>query len=233
MMRRRLQVVAWTLIWSGVFISGYLGWQLFVTDLLNQGVQTTAQAELADSIGDSPPSAEDVDSSDFLGAEPPQGTPETVRLIPEPEPEPGEAMAFVRIPSIGVDQVVFSGVDRQTLKSGPGHMTTTPLPGQPGNAVISGHRTTYGRPFFDFDLLAVGDRVEIESQSGTHAYQIREIRVVRPTDVWVTHDRPGGWLTLITCNPKFSARERLVVFAEMVEGPNLDYVKLHQIRFGS
>lgn len=232
MVRRRLQIVAWSLIWSGVFISGYLGWQLFATDLLNQGKQTAAHAELVDAIGVPGPPAEDIDSSDFLDGETPPGIPETVRLVPEPVPEPGEAMAFIRIPRIGVDQVVFSGVDRQTLKSGPGHMPRTPLPGQPGNAVISGHRTTYGRPFFDLDQVAVGDSIEVEGQSGVHRYQVREIRLVRPTDVWVTHDRSGGWLTLITCNPKFSARERLVVVAEMVEGPNLDYIRLHQIRFG-
>jgi sortase A len=230
--RRRIQVLAWTLIWSGVFITGYLGWELFVTDVLNRGVQTAAHADLVEVIGGPEPPGEEIDSSDFLGSEVPPGLPEAVRLISEPQPEPGEAMAFIRIPTIGVDQVVFSGVDRQTLKSGPGHMEWTPLPGQPGNAVISGHRTTYGRPFYDLDQLVAGDRIEVESQAGVHGYEVREVLIVQPTDVWVTDDRPGGWLTLTTCHPKFSARERLVIVAEMVDGPNLDYIKLHQIRFG-
>ncbi len=111
-------------------------------------------------------------------------------------------------------------------------MEGTPLPGQPGNAVLSGHRTTHGRPFFDFDLLEVGDRIEVETAIGVHAYEIREILVVQPTDVWVTDDRPGSWLTLTTCEPKFSARQRLIVFAEMVSGPNLEFAKLHEKRFG-
>jgi sortase (surface protein transpeptidase) len=51
-------------------------------------------------------------------------------------------------------------------------------------------------------------------------YAVRELQVVRPTDVWVTHPRAGAWLTLTTCNPKFSARERLIVAAELVSGPN-------------
>jgi sortase A len=110
-------------------------------------------------------------------------------------------------------------------------MPKTPLPGQPGNAVISGHRTTYGRPFFDFDLLEQGDRIQVSSSSGTHVYEVREVAIVAPTDVWVIDPRPGGWLTLTTCHPKFSARQRLVVWAEMVEGPNLDYVRLHQAKF--
>jgi sortase (surface protein transpeptidase) len=49
--------------------------------------------------------------------------------------------------------------------------------------------------------------------------------VVEASDVWVADPKPGGWLTLTTCEPKFSARQRLVVFAEMVDGPNLDYVE--------
>jgi sortase (surface protein transpeptidase) len=50
--------------------------------------------------------------------------------------------------------------------------------------------------------------------------------VVKPTDVWVTDPRPGAWLTLTTCNPRFSARQRLVIFSELVEGPNLRYADL-------
>jgi sortase A len=107
-------------------------------------------------------------------------------------------------------------------------MPSTPIPGQLGNAVVSGHRTTHGRPFFDFDLLEPGDTVEIESATGTHVYAVRETVVVEPTDVWVTDSRPGGWLTMTTCNPKFSAKERLVVFAEMIAGPNFDYVSVHK-----
>ena len=86
--------------------------------------------------------------------------------------------------------------------------------------MISGHRTTYGAPFQELDTLGVGDRIEVDTALGTHVYEVRESLVVRPTEVWVTEPRPGAWLTLTTCNPKFSARQRLVVFAELVEGPN-------------
>jgi sortase A len=110
-------------------------------------------------------------------------------------------------------------------------MESSPLPGQPGNAVLSGHRTTYGRPFFDFDLLEIGDEIEVESAIGMHIYVVREIEVVQPTDVWVTNNRAGAWLTMTTCEPKFSARQRLVVWAEMVSGPNMEFAKLHKERF--
>jgi len=173
----------------------------------------------------------DIDPEEFLGGTPPEGVPDTVQHYPEEAAGIGEGFGFLSIPRIGVDRlVVHEGVDTTTLRKGPGHMPTTALPGQPGNAVVSGHRTTYGRPFFDLDLLAEGDRIEVETSTGTHVYAVREMAVVAPTDVWVAGERPGGWLTLTTCNPKFSARDRLVVFAEMVEGPNLDYVELDRAR---
>lgn len=213
-----MQVFGWALIWSGLFIFGYLGWLLYGTDLINAGVQEEASADLGAELAASEPERELVDAGETE-------VPDVVEWYPEEPGVEGEPFAFLDIPSLGIeDLVLYEGVDTETLKKGPGHMGSTPLPGQPGNAVISGHRTTYGRPFFDFDLLEAGDRVEVESSSGTHVYEVRELLVVAPTDVWVTDPRPGGWLTMTTCNPKFSAKERLVVFAEMVAGPNLEYV---------
>lgn len=217
-MRYKVQVLGWTLIWSGLFIFGYMGWLLYGTDLVNAGVQEEASADLGAELAASEPEREMVDAGET-------DVPEVVEWYPEDPALEGEPFAFLTIPSIGIeDLVMYEGVDIETLKKGPGHMGSTPLPGQPGNAVVSGHRTTYGRPFFDFDLLEAGDHVEVESSSGVHVYEVRELVVVSPTDVWVTNPRPGGWLTMTTCNPKFSARERLVVFAEMIAGPNLEYV---------
>ena len=99
-------------------------------------------------------------------------------------------------------------------------MPNTALPGQLGNAVISGHRTTYGAPFFNLERLVPGDRFAVETIIGTHTYEVVELRIVKPTDVWVTNQWEGSWLTLTTCHPKFSSRQRLVVFAELVDGPN-------------
>jgi len=233
-MRYRVQVVGWTLIWSGVLVFGYLGWLVYGTDFVNAGVQEAASADLGGALSAADVDAETIDSDSLLGeADRPPGIGETVEFYDEGAVGDGEPFAFLTIPDIGVDDVVvYEGVDTATLRNGPGHMGFTPLPGQPGNAVISGHRTTYGRPFFDVDLLAVGDTIEVQTSIGTHTYEVRELLVVQPTDVWVTNPRPGGWLTLTTCNPKYSARERLVVSAELVSGPNYDFIRLQQATFG-
>ena len=158
-------------------------------------------------------------STDTGGTEP--SHPRVLQV--ESSPPAHSSFALIRIPSIERLQEgwnVVEGVRRRDLKTGAGHMPGTPLPGQPGNAVISGHRTTHGAPFGEFDQIVEGHRIEIDTALGTHVYEVRETLIVEVTDVWVTEPRPGAWLTLTTCNPKFSARERLVVFAELVEGPN-------------
>lgn len=214
-----------------MLIFGYVGWQVWVTDFFTSGVQAREQVGLAGAIDVGALDPVAYDPSEILGdVEPPPDTPGFVEFTPETAPDRGEAFAFIRIPKIDVDQVVFAGVDVQTLKSGPGHMGSTPVPGQPGNAVLSGHRTTYGSPFHDLDRLAPGDRIEVETFAGVHVFEVRESQVVAPNAWWVTDPRPGGWLTLTTCHPKFSARERLVVWAEMVEGPNFEYVRLQAAR---
>lgn len=225
-MHRRVQVVGWSLIWTGFFVMGYVGWQVVVTDWLNRGVQVEAQGELSTAIAERPSFTESIPVGDLIGDRPPPPeAPPEFDFTPEQGPDRGESFAFIRVPKIDVERVVFSGVDVNTLRSGPGHMIGTPVPGQPGNAVISGHRTTYGAPFHDLDLLEEGDLIEVETFSGVHVYEVRESFIVLPTDVWVTDPKEGGWLTLTTCNPKFSARERLIIQAELVESPNLEYIE--------
>jgi len=214
-MRRNVQILGWTLIWSGLFIFGFLAWQLYGTDVVNARVQAEALPVLERRLADAGvPEVEKVEQEDVV-----------VEHVVEDVPGEGVGFALLRVPKVGLEAVVFEGVTTPTLSNGPGHMPGTPLPGQPGNAVISGHRTTHGRPFHDFDQLVVGDRVEVDTGIGTHVYEVRESFVVAPTDVWVTDSRPGAWLTLTTCNPKYSARERLIVTAELVAGPNVEYVQ--------
>lgn len=221
-MQRKLQVTGWTFIWLSLFIFGYAGYELFVTDLINSRIQTEA-AEGIDDVFERttlPPVQE------VAVAATPDSEEGVVEFHREDAPDEGDEFGVMRVPRIGLEAVVFEGVSTGTLKKGPGHMPGTVLPGQPGNAVISGHRTTYGRPFFDLDQLQPGDRIEIETAIGTHVYELREAPfIVTPTDVWVADPREGAWLTLTTCNPKFSARERLIVTAELVSGPNFEYVQ--------
>jgi len=87
--------------------------------------------------------------------------------------------------------------------------------------VLSGHRTTYGAPFNRVDELRPNDAVVLETQDTWLTYRVTGTLIVSPTAIEVTYpvpNRPGDrptqrLLTLTTCNPKYSARERLVVRA--------------------
>ena len=146
----------------------------------------------------------------------------------------GEATAVIEIPRIGLERVVVEGVSVSDLKKGPGHYPETPLPGQEGNAAIAGHRTTYGAPFNRIDELAPGDEVFVQTVQGRFRYVVRatddtgEILedqtqgdghfIVKPTQVEVLEDKDDNRLTLTACHPKYSARERIIVVAEL--GPD-------------
>lgn len=140
-------------------------------------------------------------------------------LPPLAVPEGGSVVARIVMPKIGVDQYVVQGVDVDDLRKGPGHYPATQLPGHEGNTAIAGHRTTYGAPFGSLDQLAAGDEIRLTTIQGTFVYKVTEQRVIDPSEVGVLDATPDpthaghdlSTVTLTTCNPKYSAAQRLVV----------------------
>ncbi len=130
----------------------------------------------------------------------------------------GGAIDHLVIPSIGVDKFVVQGTDEADLRRGPGHYPQTVMPGEKGNAAIAGHRTTYGAPFFRLNELHAGDAIYITNLGGrTFLYRVsRPPRAVNPDDVAVLDNTSFPELTLTTCNPRFSAAQRLIVVARLV-----------------
>lgn len=126
----------------------------------------------------------------------------------------GDPLALLEIPAIGRSDIVVPGVSLNDLKDGPGHYPDTPLPGQLGNASIAGHRTTYGAPFFNVDDLVPGDELIVTMLTGDRfVYEVTSIEVVSASDYWVvtTSDPTKAELTLTSCHPKYTARDRIVV----------------------
>ncbi len=134
-----------------------------------------------------------------------------------PALENGDALARIEIPRIGVDDIVVAGVETSDLKRGPGHFPDTPLPGQLGNAAIAGHRTTYGQPFRNVDKLDPGDEIRVTTLSGVYVYRVTGQQIVSPSEYQVvaTTDPTRANLTLTSCHPVFTARERIVIFSEL------------------
>jgi sortase A len=134
-------------------------------------------------------------------------------------PEVGEPLARLEIPSIGLDWIVIEGVTPNALQDGPGHFPETPLPGQVGNAAIAGHRTTHGQPFYRVDEVDIGDELVVTTLGGRFVYVMTEQLLVSPSDyaqVIPPTDPSKATLTLVSCHPRFSTRQRIIIRAELV-----------------
>ena len=214
--RSVVRTVGELLVTAGAVLLLFVVYELFVTDLLNGQRQESLQREVLAEWEADPP---------VLGSQ-----------------VPGDAFAILHIPRLGPDyqRVVLEGTQWEDLKKGPGRYAESALPGELGNVAIAGHRTTYGSPFRDLDLVQPGDPIVVETSDSWFVYRvlgdpatgdldadpsgILGRHIVRPTDVEVINPTPGAaadapatgrYLTLTTCHPRYSARERLIVHAAL------------------
>lgn len=139
----------------------------------------------------------------------------------------GTALGRMEIPGIGLEVIVVEGTTDGALRRGPGHWPETPFPGLGGNMVISGHRTTYGGPFLRLDRLEEGEVIRMLLPYAAVEYRVTEKLIVSPDEVNVVSQRGREELSLTTCHPIYSARQRLIVRAEMTA------LKLTQVNAGN
>jgi len=133
--------------------------------------------------------------------------------------EVGEVLTQLQIPKLKVDVLVVEGTTPAALRAGAGHYPGTPLPGEVGNVAIAGHRTTFGRPFNHIDQLGPGDEVIlITPLAEYHYFAVKPFGnhgnpwITAPEDFGVVKNVPGqSLLTLTSCHPKGSARERIIL----------------------
>ncbi|MET0628835.1 MAG: class E sortase [Acidimicrobiia bacterium] len=224
-MRRALSAIGRVLVTGGLLILLFVAYQLWGTGLLQSRAQDDLRNQFEQTLRtEGSPTSSSTSSSGTSPTAPTTTT--TTTVVPTIEiPPGGDAVAIIDIPKLGVSQVVVEGVDVADLRKGPGHYPATPLPGQQGNAAIAGHRTTYGAPFGDLDQLATGDELVLQTVQGTFTYRVsKDPFAVSPDDGDVLNAVPDptrpntnlATLTLTTCNPKYSAAERLIVQADLV-----------------
>lgn len=158
------------------------------------------------------------------------GSPKRVGPPKSFSPSPGDPVFRLRIPKIDLDTVVVEGVRPQDLVSGPGHYPSCRngfelplcshheevLPGEKGRVIVSGHRTTYGAPFWDMDALARGDEVIVQTEWGRFDYRVTRQRIIDAAESGsVVKKGKKAEIMFTTCHPRFSAAQRLLVFAEL------------------
>ena len=148
-----------------------------------------------------------------------------IPALPVPGPLPLDAyeatpevvLGRLRIPAIGIDQPLQEGMTLTAINRGPSHWPGTASPGELGNMVVAGHRTTYSRPFYDLDQLEPGDQMLIETPEVTHTYEVVSTEIVTPDALWISEQRYDYTATTFACHPKGSARYRIVVHWQLVD----------------
>lgn len=123
----------------------------------------------------------------------------------------------ISIPRISAQWMIVQGADKEALKEGPGHIEETPLPGAGGNFAVAGDRVLYGAPFLKLNEVNPGDEIRVKMPYATFVYTVREQFIVTPDDVSVL--KPVGYeaITLLTCDPPWDIKQRIVVRGELTQ----------------
>jgi sortase A len=148
---------------------------------------------------------------------------------PAPSAFPVSVIGRLSIPRLEFSAMVREGLAPRTLRVAIGHIPSTPLPGQAGNAGLAGHRDTFFRALKD---LRVRDEILFETPRGNFKYRVESLSVVEPSDVKVLAPSRENVLTMVTCYPFWhigSAPKRFVVRAKQAPTeppPNLAGLEL-------
>jgi sortase A len=190
-MVRKQRRILWArrlLLITGIVLLGYVGLTLLDTRYSQASAEHTLETQI----------------QDLKKAGPSQ---------PRPPLKPGDVLGRIDIPRLGMSFAVLQGTSWRTLRRGAGHIEGTPLPGEPGNSGIAGHRDTF---FRKLRKIHEHDEIQLQTATGLLHYEVDWVKVVQPDDVSVLTPSTDSALTLVTCYPFYfvgSASQRFVVHA--------------------
>ncbi len=144
--------------------------------------------------------------------------------IPTPLPTPASKPPIVKdhlvISSVNINMPVFLGDTEKTLNKGGWLFPTTSRPEKGGNSVIFGHRYMYRPPksntFWNLDKVNIGDEMVLYWKGKEYKYKVFQKKIVEPKDLSVMKPSSGSILTVITCTPLFTTKQRLVIVGTLV-----------------
>lgn len=126
-------------------------------------------------------------------------------------PEDVVTLGRISIPEIGLDAEFDEGIRLTTLNRGPGHWPGSAMPGEIGNVVVAGHRTSHGGEFRHLDALEPGDTVVFDTLAGSFTYIVTGTQIVTPDALWIVEPTDTPTATLFACHPLGSTSKRIVV----------------------
>jgi sortase A len=185
-----------TLLTAGVLILGYCGYVLLDARLYQASETRNFQEQIKDSTP-IPASDGSVREASF-------------------HPDAGKPLGEIELTRVGVTAMILEGTDDRTLRRAVGHVPGTPLPGQPGNVAIAGHRDTFFRALRN---VRQDDEITLMTLQGSYRYRVDSISVVGPEATQVLDNTGGDFLTLVTCFPFYyvgPAPRRFIVRAQRI-----------------
>jgi sortase A len=181
----------------------------------DQAAPTTTEAPVAVESSIAPATVPTIPPTTLPASTAPATVVETLpKPVPPPDPdidEPYLEIGTIEIPKLGIAVPLLEGITLTTLDSGPGHWPGTAMPGQRGNAVVAGHRTSRGRVFRDIDDLVPGDEVIFTTAEGRFRYLVTGTTIVMPDALYIIEQTETPTATLFACHPPGSTRQRIVV----------------------
>ncbi len=190
--RRRLRWIRRLLLIAGVVLLGYVGFTLLDARLFQASAMHTLEAQVQ--------TLKEIGASPF-----------------RPPVNEGDVLGRIDIPRLGMSFAILQGTNSHTLRLGAGHIEGTPLPGDPGNSGIAGHRDTF---FRELRNIRQNDEIQLQTATGLLRYEVDWVKVVDPDEVSVLSPSTDSSLTLVTCYPFYflgSASQRFIVHARQTQ----------------
>ena len=126
---------------------------------------------------------------------------------------------WLDIPRLSLHREIRTEPSVAFLDKGPWHVFGTSTPDKSSNTVIAGHRFGFGTPygpFYFLDKLQDNDRITVDWKGTEYTYKVVGMETVPPTKLSIQDPSKNPTLTLFTCTPIWSAKDRLVVHADLV-----------------
>jgi sortase A len=200
--RRSRYLLRWSrnfFLAAGISILGYCGYVLIDAKFYQESETRRFQQQI----------------SDFKSGVPGGGRVEAASV----HQSAGNPLGEIELTRIGVTAMILEGTDELTLRRAVGHISGTPLPGQPGNVGIAGHRDTFFRALRH---VQQNDEITLMTVHGSYRYRVDSIKVVGPEDTRVLDPTDADVLTLVTCFPFYfvgPAPKRFIVRAQRISSP--------------
>ncbi|GAB79088.1 class E sortase [Austwickia chelonae] len=208
-------IIGELLITFGLLVLLFVGWQVWWVTRAASQASATVVSDLGREFAD--PALTGTSST-------PGPAPATASALTNAGTPTGKAFGLITVPRLGNGpQPVLQGTSTAQLDKGIGHDPTSAMPGQIGNFATAGHRDTYSHPYNRIDALREGDSIVVEVKDGWSVYRVDNSKIVLPHQVEVfapVPDRVGAtptesWMTLIACEPHWTAQKRWVVHAKL------------------